>query len=82
MVRTGQILALMPDSNPSIYIYIYIYIYYYYYCLFRAAPAAYGGSQARSQIGAVVAGLHHSYSNAGSKLHQQPTPQFMAMPGP
>ena len=36
--------------------------------LFRAAPMAYGGSQARGQIGAVAAGLHHSDSNAGSEL--------------
>ena len=27
---------------------------------FRAAPAAYGGSQARGQIGAADARLHHS----------------------
>ena len=27
---------------------------------------AYGGSQARSVIGAVAAGLHHSHSNLGS----------------
>ena len=34
-----------------------------------AAPAAYVGSQARGQIGAVAAGLHHSHSNAGSLTH-------------
>ena len=28
--------------------------------LFRAAPVAYGSSQARGQIGAVAVGLHHS----------------------
>ena len=33
--------------------------------LFRAAPAAYGDSQAKGQIGATAAGLHHS--NEGSK---------------
>ena len=32
-------------------------------CLFRATPTAYGGSQARSQIRAAAAGLHHSHSN-------------------
>ena len=31
-----------------------------YFCLFRAAPAAYGGSQSRGLIGAIAAGLHHS----------------------
>ena len=29
---------------------------------------AYGGFQARDQIGAVAAGLHHSHSNAGSRI--------------
>ena len=37
--------------------------------LFRAAPMAYGGSQAKGQIGAAAAGLHHSHSNAGSEPH-------------
>ena len=30
------------------------------FCLFRATPVAYGSSQARSQIRAAAAGLHHS----------------------
>ena len=38
------------------------------FCLSRAAPTAYGGSQARDLIGAVAAGLCHSHSNAGSVL--------------
>ena len=42
--------------------------------LFRAALAAYGGSQARGRIGATAAGLNHSHSNAGSEPHLQPTP--------
>ena len=53
-----------------------------YFCLFlwlsfsRAAPAAYGGSQARGLIGAAAAGLHHS--NSESKPYLWPTPQFTA----
>ena len=43
----------------------------------RAAPMAYGDSQARGRIGAVAASLHHSHSNMGSKSHLQPTPQLM-----
>ena len=44
-------------------------------CLFlRAAPVAYGDSQTRGQIGAVAASLHHSHSNARSKLHLRPIP--------
>ena len=44
-----------------------------------AAPAAYGGSQARGQIGAAAAGLYHSHSNTGSEPCLRPTPQLMAM---
>ena len=47
----------------------------FFFCLFRAAPTAYGGSQARGLIGAVATGLYHSHSNAGSKLHLQLTPE-------
>ena len=50
-----------------------------FFGLFRAAPPAYGSSQARGQIGAVATSLHHSHSNAGSKLCLQHTPQLMAM---
>ena len=35
----------------------------------KAAPAAYGESQARGQTAAVATGLHQSHSNSGSKLH-------------
>ena len=44
-------------------------------CFFRAAPAAYGGSQVRDRIGATAAGLHHSQSNPGSNPHLHPIPQ-------
>ena len=30
------------------------------FCIFRAALAAYGGSQARGRIGAIATNLHHS----------------------
>ena len=43
-----------------------------------AAPAAYGGSQARGRIGAVATGLRQSHSNAGSKPCLLPTPQLTA----
>ena len=51
-----------------------------FFGLFRAASAAYGGSQSRGLIGAVIASLHHS--NATSKLHLAPIPQLMATPDP
>jgi len=45
-----------------------------------AAPAAYGGSQARGRIRAVATGLRQSHSNAGSEPRLQPTPQLTATP--
>ena len=47
---------------------------------FRAAPEAYGSSQARGRIRTTAASLHHSHSNSGSKPCLWPIPQFMAMP--
>ena len=40
-----------------------------FFFFFRAALAAYGGSQARGQIRAAAANLHHSQSNTGSETH-------------
>ena len=59
--------------------------FFFFFCPFafsRAAPAAYGGSQARGRIGAVAAGLRHSHSHARSKLRLQPTPHLTATPNP
>ena len=47
-------------------------------CLFRAAPVAYGNSQAGGQIGAAAVSLCHSYSNMGSEVHLWPPPQLAA----
>ena len=52
------------------------------FCLFRAALAAYGGSQARGRITATAASLHHSHSNARSKPCLRPPPQLTATPDP
>ena len=41
---------------------------------------AFGGSQAKGQIGAAAADLRHS--QAGSKLHLQPMLQLMKTPDP
>ena len=50
------------------------------FCLFRATPTAYGGSQARDQVGA--AATSHSHSYARSKRLLGCTPQLMATPDP
>ena len=52
--------------------------YTFFFFFLRAAPEAYGGSQARDRIGAVAARLHHSCSKVRSKLRLQPTAQLMA----
>jgi len=52
------------------------------FCLFRAAPAAYGGFWTRGRIGAVAASLCHSHSNVESELHLQPIPQLIALLDP
>ena len=72
------------------YLFIYLFTYIFFvFCLFVvvvvvvaiswAAPAAYGGSQARGPIGAVATGLRQSHSNEGSELRLRPTPQLTAM---
>ena len=46
--------------KKSVYTDLFIYLFI---LLFRAAPAAYRSSQARGQIRAAAADLHHSHSN-------------------
>ena len=70
-------LSLSPPLPPSLPLSLSLSL------SFRAAPVAYGGSQARGWIGgAVAASLCHSHSNVGSRLRLQPTPQLMAMSDP
>ena len=55
-------------------------LFFFFFCIFRAAPVAYAGSQARGPIGAVATGLCHSHTNEGSEPHLQPTPQLTTTP--
>ena len=61
-----------------------LFIYLFVLCLFRAAPAAYGGSQAKGPIRAVAA----AYATATATQDPtricdlQPTPQLMAILDP
>ena len=59
-----------------------ITIFFFFFGLFRAAPTAHRGSQARGQIRAIAAGLYHSHSNARSEPCLRPTPQLKAIPDP
>ena len=73
-----------------LYFFFFFFFVFLSFCLFVvvvvvaiswAAPAAYGGSQARDLlIGAVATGLRQSHSNAGSEPRLQPTPQLTATP--
>ena len=48
----------LPNIKPSLLYFILFYILLYFiFCLFRATPAGYGGSQARSQIRAVATSM-------------------------
>ena len=55
---------------------------FFFVFVFRAAPASYGSSQARGQIGVTAAGLYLSHSNMGSEPHRQPIPQLKAVLDP
>ena len=59
-----------------LFLFIYLFICFCLFAISWAAPAAYGGSQARGLIEAAPAGLRHS--NTRSETHLQPTPQLTA----
>ena len=60
----------------------YFILFCFLFLLFRATPAAYGGSQAGGLIGATDASLCHRHSNARSEPNLQPTPQLTEMLDP
>ena len=77
--------SLLPIALPSpTVLFVCLFCLFVSFSLFRAEPVAYGGSQARGQIGAVAADLRHSlsHSNTGSKSRLQPTPQLTVMLDP
>ena len=77
-----------------VFIYLFLIFFFLSFCLFVvvvvvvvvvvaiswAAPAAYGGSQARGRIRTVATGLCQRHSNAGCEPRLQPTPQLTATP--
>ena len=52
-------LSLLPHISPLVTMNS-VWKLFFFFWLFRAAPLAYGSFQARRQIGAAAAGLHHS----------------------
>ena len=71
-------------SSDLLFLYLNLKVLFFFSsCLFafsRAAPMAYGGSQATGLVGAVAAG--HSHSHTRSEPRLQPTPQLTAMLDP
>ena len=59
-----------------------IFQFFFFFVFSRAAPEAYGGSQARGLIRAAATSLCQSHRNSGSELCLWPTPQLTAMPDP
>jgi len=87
--REGNRKCMRSGDREGTILFYYYYFLFLFFCLFFffllflwAAPAAYGGSQARGRIGAVATGLRQSHSNARSQPHLRPTPQLMATPNP
>ena len=80
MVKKIEVETLISDQthvSKDLYISISIHTHTHthtLFLLFRAAPAAYGGSQARGPIEATAVSLYHSHTK--SEPHLQPTPQL------
>ena len=70
-----QKFRMASDSNSVNFFFFFVFLLFLW-----AAPAAYGGSQARGRIGAVATGLRQSHSNSGPEPRLQPTPQLRATP--
>ena len=75
--------SLQKDKLPTLIIEFYFGFFLgggVCFLLFRATPAAYATAQAKGQIGATAASLHHSHARSEPCL--RPTPQLTAMPDP
>ena len=76
ILQVERILNLLSSRSA-----FFLSIPFFFICLFVFRPV-YGSSQARGQIWAIVAGLHHSHSNARSEPHLWSAPQLMARQDP
>ena len=64
------------------YCFLGVFLLLSFFVFSRAAPEAYGGSQARGLMGAVATSLCQSHSDAGSEPYLRPTPHLTAMQDP
>ena len=58
----------MQDLVSILSYFLFLFFIFLLFVFSRAAPLAYGGSQARGLIGAAAVSLHHSHSNLGRGL--------------
>ena len=79
MLRFGAFFIAQPTLVQAKIVFVFFFFFFFgLFAFSRAAPTAYGGSQARGLIRAVAASLRQSHSNAGSKPRLQPIPQITA----
>ena len=67
--KNEEIHCILPTLTSFASVFFFFVLFGFLFVFFRVAPAAYGGSQVRSWIKAVAAGLYHSHSNARSLTH-------------
>ena len=70
----------MSDIKAKVFFFFFFFSFSHFF--FRATPAAFGSSWARSQIGTAAPNLHHSQGNIILEPHLPPTLQLMAMSEP
>ena len=77
-------MGTLPHTLRVLFVFISNFLSFIIYLVlvFWATPMAYGNPQARGQIRAAAAKLHHSHSNTGSQPCLQSTPQLTVMPDP
>ena len=79
LIYASKQIALLMSQSKAVFSFPFFLVFLF---VFRAAPKAYGGSQARGQIRATAAGLCHSHSKSGSEPHLRPSPVLTAVPDP
>ena len=67
-IRAVQVENVHLSLFLSLSLSLSLFFFFFFFGLFRAAPIAYGSSQAKGHIGAVAAGRSHSHSNNRSEL--------------
>ena len=78
----SSILLHILHLNPFLSQRIFRLLACFLFSFFRAAPEAYGSSQAKGPIGAAAVSLHHNHSHVQPESHLWPTAKLTAMPDP